>query len=106
MMTSSSVPPLELWGGAECSVTRVGDHYFDQLERTGYTDRPGDLERFATLGVRALRLPVLWERTARFLGKRLAVEDNEDQQSSAERLQEIAPSDIRHGRLPLSGQQR
>lgn len=57
-------PPLELWAGVECSVTRVGDLYFDQLERQGHAQRIADLELFAELGVRALRYPVLWERTA------------------------------------------
>jgi dTDP-4-dehydrorhamnose reductase len=55
---------LELWGGIECTVNRVGDRYFDQLERTGHSTRLDDLERFASLGIRALRYPLLWERTA------------------------------------------
>ncbi len=59
-----AIPPLELWGGVECTVNRVGDQYFDQLERSGHTTRIADLELFAELGVRALRYPVLWERTA------------------------------------------
>jgi dTDP-4-dehydrorhamnose reductase len=55
---------LELWAGIECSVTRVGDRFYDQLERQGHDARTSDLEEFAALGVRALRYPVLWERTA------------------------------------------
>jgi dTDP-4-dehydrorhamnose reductase len=55
---------LELWGGPECTVNRVGETYFDQLERTGHAHRLADLDLFADLGVRALRYPVLWERTA------------------------------------------
>ncbi|CAA9552576.1 MAG: GH1 [uncultured Truepera sp.] len=54
----------ELWGGLECTVNRVGDRYFDQVRRSGHHDRPEDLERFAALGLRTLRYPVLWERTA------------------------------------------
>jgi dTDP-4-dehydrorhamnose reductase len=53
---------LELWGGIECTVNRVGDRYFDQTVLTGHQDRPEDLERFAELGFKALRYPVLWER--------------------------------------------
>jgi dTDP-4-dehydrorhamnose reductase len=34
------------------------------LEQNGHATRAGDLELFAELGVRALRYPVLWERTA------------------------------------------
>src|SRR5215213_2322585 len=56
--------PPELWAGVECSVNRVGDEFFDQLERSGHARRSSDLELFAELGVRALRYPVLWERTA------------------------------------------
>jgi dTDP-4-dehydrorhamnose reductase len=54
----------ELWGGVECTVNRVGEKYFDQIERIGHCARPEDLELFARLGVRALRFPLLWERTA------------------------------------------
>jgi len=56
--------PLELWGGVECTVNRVHDAYFDQVRRSGHDARPDDLERFARLGVTALRYPVLWERLA------------------------------------------
>jgi dTDP-4-dehydrorhamnose reductase len=55
---------LELWGGVECTVNRVGERYFDQLERTGHTYRLEDLDRFACLGITRLRLPALWERLA------------------------------------------
>ncbi|MBW3633488.1 MAG: family 1 glycosylhydrolase, partial [Chloroflexi bacterium] len=53
---------LELWGGIECTVNRVGDCYADQIVRTGHQDRMDDLDRFADLGITALRYPVLWER--------------------------------------------
>ncbi len=56
--------PLELWGGVECTVNRVGDRYFDQLDRSGHARRLGDLDLFADLGIRTLRYPILWERTA------------------------------------------
>lgn len=54
--------PLELWGGAECTVNRVGDRFRDQVRETGHHDRNEDLDRIAALGVRAVRFPVLWER--------------------------------------------
>src|SRR3712207_5229652 len=59
-----SRPPLELWAGLECTVNRVGDEYFDQLERSGHDGRLADLELFAELGARAARYPILWERVA------------------------------------------
>ena len=55
---------LQLWAGPECTVNRLGDRYRDQLELTGFATRLGDLDRLAELGVRCLRFPVLWERTA------------------------------------------
>lgn len=57
-------PPLEVWGGIECTLNRVGDIYFDQLERNGHLNRLDDLERFAELGIRTIRYPVQWERIA------------------------------------------
>lgn len=60
----SAIPGLELWGGVECTVNRVQDRYHCQLTRNGHAYRDDDLEQFATLGIRALRYPILWERTA------------------------------------------
>lgn len=58
-------PPLvELWGGVECTINRVGDRFFDQLARSGHDRRMDDVERIAALGLAALRFPLLWERTA------------------------------------------
>jgi dTDP-4-dehydrorhamnose reductase len=55
---------MEVWAGVECTVNRVGDRYFDQLEQNGHATRITDLDLFAELGVSAIRYPVLWERTA------------------------------------------
>ena len=54
----------EVWGGLECTVNRVGNRWFDQCARNGHDLRPDDLERFAALGIAALRYPVLWEKVA------------------------------------------
>jgi dTDP-4-dehydrorhamnose reductase len=64
MLRQQDRPLPALWGGVECTVNRVGERYFDQLERSGHAGRPDDLDRFATLGVRTLRYPLLWERIA------------------------------------------
>ncbi|RZK61480.1 MAG: glycosyl hydrolase family protein, partial [Hymenobacter sp.] len=61
MKQASSV---EIWGGVECTCRRVGDAYSDQLVRNGHRDRLDDLDRFAALGLRTLRYPVLWEHVA------------------------------------------
>jgi dTDP-4-dehydrorhamnose reductase len=54
---------IELWGGVEPTLNRVGDEYHCQLTRSGHDRRLADLDLIATLGVRKLRYPVLWERT-------------------------------------------
>lgn len=61
---ATSTDRLELWGGVECTVNRVGDEYIRQLERSQHATRIDDLERFAALGIRAMRYPVLWEHVA------------------------------------------
>ncbi|WP_219733370.1 family 1 glycosylhydrolase [Hymenobacter sp. NBH84] len=55
---------IDIWGGVECTCRRVGDAYSDQLTRSGHRDRISDLDRFAELGLRTLRYPVLWEHVA------------------------------------------
>ena len=53
----------ELWGGIECSLNRVGNLFMDQLVYAGHYDRGvSDIARFASLGIKAMRYPVLWER--------------------------------------------
>ncbi|MFC5476628.1 family 1 glycosylhydrolase [Massilia suwonensis] len=61
---NSQPRPLELWGGLECTVNRVQDEYFSQLDRNGHALRNCDIGRFASTGIRAIRYPILWERTA------------------------------------------
>ena len=85
--------PLELWGGHECTVNRVGERWYDQTIRTGHQDRPSDLERFASLGLKALRYPVLWERISP------NAPDQTDWRWSDERLTEIR----RLGMTPIAG---
>jgi dTDP-4-dehydrorhamnose reductase len=83
----TSVP--ELWGGVECTVNRVGDRFSDQLELSGHAARPDDLELFASLGIRAMRYPVLWERVAP------EGIDRADWRSSDERLTRLRALGIR-----------
>jgi dTDP-4-dehydrorhamnose reductase len=52
----------ELWGGIECTINRVGAEYKDQLDYSGHYKRRGDIEAFASLGIKVLRYPVLWEK--------------------------------------------
>ncbi len=53
---------LELWGGVECTINRVGDVYFDQFARSGHRQRvEDDLARFGDLGITTLRTAMHWE---------------------------------------------
>ncbi len=61
---SSSQASLELWGGIECTVARLGDDFRNQLVETGHYHRPGDIGIIAALGIHTLRYPVLWETIA------------------------------------------
>ena len=58
------VPPLELWGGVECTVVRIGDEFRNQVVETGHSARLSDLDAMAELGVKAVRYPVVWETVA------------------------------------------
>lgn len=62
MERQSHQSAFEIWGGIECTLNRVGNRYFDQLERTGHYKRSDDIERLASLGIKKLRYPVLWEK--------------------------------------------
>jgi len=55
---------MEIWGGLECTINRVGDSYMDQLDFAGHYQRSGDIDAVAGLGIKRLRYPVLWERHA------------------------------------------
>lgn len=61
MVRARATSSLELWGGLECTVARIGDRYRDQNVETGHRDRPEDLQHIAALGIRTLRYPIVWE---------------------------------------------
>ncbi|HEU5068326.1 MAG TPA: beta-galactosidase, partial [Sphingomicrobium sp.] len=56
--------PLELWGGVECSLVRVGDEFRNQVVETGHSARLSDIDAIAELGIKAVRYPILWETIA------------------------------------------
>jgi dTDP-4-dehydrorhamnose reductase len=61
-MQVNSNSTVEVWGGLECTINRVGDQYFDQLEYSGHYNRMSDLDLIASLGIKMLRYPVIWEK--------------------------------------------
>ena len=52
----------EVWGGIECTINRVKNNFFDQLQFSGHYYREGDIEQIAKLGIKKLRYPILWEK--------------------------------------------
>lgn len=56
--------PLELWGGFECTIVRVGDEFRDQSLETGHRSRLSDLDLVAEMGTSTVRYPILWESVA------------------------------------------
>lgn len=65
---------VELWGGLECTVNRIGDCFFDQSTRGGRQQQVHDFEPLLGLGIKALRLPILWEPTTTDAGHLDAVD--------------------------------
>jgi dTDP-4-dehydrorhamnose reductase len=51
----------EVWGGIECTINRVNDTFFNQLERAGLIAGRNMIDCVAALNVKALRYPILWE---------------------------------------------
>ena len=63
MKKGSTKNRIEIWGGIECSFNRVEARYMDQLDLSGHYKRGyEDIKRFADLGIKALRYPILWEK--------------------------------------------
>jgi len=53
---------FEVWGGIECTVNRVREKFHSQLALNGHLGRiESDLDAFASLGISAIRYPVVWE---------------------------------------------
>jgi dTDP-4-dehydrorhamnose reductase len=62
--SARTAQPLELWGGVECSVVRIGGDYRNQVVDTGHASRLKDIDAMAEIGVKAVRYPILWETVA------------------------------------------
>lgn len=55
---------LELWGGVECSIVRIGDSWRDQIRDLDLRLDGNQWRRLREMGMRRLRFPVLWESVA------------------------------------------
>ncbi|HZH65055.1 MAG TPA: family 1 glycosylhydrolase, partial [Flavisolibacter sp.] len=60
MSESKNTP--QLWGGIECTINRVQDDFFDQLEYSGHYGRTTDIDFLVDTGIEKIRYPILWER--------------------------------------------
>ncbi len=56
--------PLEMWGGFECTINRVGDKWLDQFAFGPQAAELSAIDDAAALGLKAVRYPLLWERIA------------------------------------------
>jgi dTDP-4-dehydrorhamnose reductase len=52
----------EIWGGIECTINRVKDRFFDQLEYAKHYKRQTDINLITDLGIKKIRYPILWEK--------------------------------------------
>lgn len=60
MTESNNIP--RLWGGIECTINRVQENFFDQLEYSGHYSRSFDISLLADTGIEKIRYPILWEK--------------------------------------------
>ena len=51
----------EIWGGIECTINRVKDAFFDQVDYAGFYQNPS-VSANTDLGIKKLRFPILWEK--------------------------------------------
>ena len=84
---------IEIWGGLECTINRVKDSYFDQLEYCGHYERENDLQLIASLGIKMLRYPIVWERHQPVPGV------NQNWECTAKKLNELQSLGIK----PIAG---
>src|ERR1043165_6730609 len=61
-MAETNPTPIQIWAGIECTINRVDNAYYDQLQYSGHYERcVEDINAIASLGVKTLRCPILWE---------------------------------------------
>ncbi|HEU4470861.1 MAG TPA: family 1 glycosylhydrolase [Flavisolibacter sp.] len=85
---------IQVWGGIECTINRVGDQYFDQsLYSDHYSRGCADLDLVASLGISMLRYPILWERHQPEPGMEI------DWSFTAQSLEQLGKNNI----LPIAG---
>lgn len=55
---------LEMWGGIDYPLNRIGDEYFHRGEKKDFDDNLLSLQMFVELGIKKIRIPCLWENVS------------------------------------------
>ena len=104
MLTDNLLPfsSPKWWGGIECTVSRTGNIYKNQMLLSHHCDREDDIEKIASLGFEALRYPILWEVHQPDLSKGINWEKTEEKlnQIKSEGMLVIAGL-VHHGSGPV-----
>ena len=91
-MARKSFKKPDIWGGLECSFTRVKDLYMDQLQYCGHYQRSvQDIDCIAGLGIKAMRYPVIWERLHPYPGHTIDWTSTVEAPLNALRRHDITP---------------
>jgi dTDP-4-dehydrorhamnose reductase len=60
-MNSKFASEFEIWAGFECTINRVNDRYYNQLEKSGLLRALPDFSHLKSFGIKKFRSPFLWE---------------------------------------------
>ncbi|MEO6579643.1 MAG: family 1 glycosylhydrolase [Sphingomicrobium sp.] len=92
---------LEIWGGAECTICRLGNVWRNQSRETGHHDRETDLDQIAELGIKTIRFPLLWEAAVGCVGATPDFSWADDRVARAQRLGiDLIAGLVHHGSGP------
>ena len=70
---------IPVWGGIECTINRVENTFYDQLEMNGFYDSDDHIKALISCNVKVVRFPVLWEKHERVLNSQIEWEWAEGQ---------------------------
>lgn len=53
---------MAVWGGIECTINRLHDCYYDQLEMNNFYSSDAAIAAIGACNIKTLRFPILWEK--------------------------------------------
>lgn len=77
----------EVWGGIECTINRVGDAFFDQLQYPDFY-RALPVSAITDLGIKKIRFPLLWEKHQPTIGQAI------DWSWAEQQLEQLQKADV------------